>query len=1531
VWLRRIFGVFAIVCLSGALVELYLLLRPVRPQLIVDLGSYDPALVTPGATAGLTAEELTTALPNLTVSSLRSGPGLLTNSWSGASIVFVDAVMLSGADGPFIADDQSRPDATNLRDQPLAKGDDRPKSASAWLAPILDGAASRPTLLVLDLSRPRVNWRSGVLAPFATFEFLEDLRREVESRTKKSPTTRLAVLVACRPGEQAWSEDGRSRFSTSLIEALNGAADGAKDGRTDGRVTAAELGHYVCNDVQTWVSSHRDEEGQHPIWMTFGADFDVAYASGEAVRWPSAPTGRQGLADKIDEAWSRRDAVWTGPPATRAYRDHPLDWRRANYLLLQVEACWRAGQLQQASRLLADANDSLNRLALAQPVSFDPPVAASDQLASFEQALPPSVSAAELQKSVQVRSAAQRAATLSPRALGLVRSALLQADAARREAEDALFTGNNEMLQQRRDEAARLYQTCLDAAERYESASRAIDRLMAGLPHLADWAAAQGISDRLIDAFAVTPAEIGDVDLSDRGIELVASLLVDARSLRQALAELERGGVPLDEMSRQLDIVANQAADAVRKMDEFDQSLRDDAKELLKTSEKTGARRLIRRGQLEDSLANCLLDANTRRRILSELADLDDGLNSSVIGKATGDSQSRESTGMANFGWQPGHVSQNLARLAAWQGLWALLVRSLDPASDSDSERLWKDNWAVIATQARLDEAQRPSDAETARKTASSLGDLLRIGWKASSAEASRIRSYTADTDEITRELVARDRVARSLPGFDADTVIRSRRRDPASELAAWNNSQLSLYLAKQSLDDFYAGQPGGMHWFETASRFHLDAASRSSGGASAVSRELSVVRDLLSKRRSTQFWVQTDRVVFGSYDKRSSLLSVATKGDPPPGSMAVWLEPSKSNSAVQLASPERQVVKIDPSNLDEVANISIVLLRNAPSCDLVLLPARLFYRGHMGAEASAVEANPCPPGQRTVVAMPQPERGTVIVSGTDRRSILFVLDCSKSMLDALPGGTSKMFTAKSILQDAVAKLQREAGASPRRIGFVAFGHRMNRRGNGDLWPNPNWPANDLPADPLADYEVLVPLRGAAAVDPLLFPKQIQRIDAWGMTPLVNAVRFAVSQFRSEEPGTLVVITDGADSALEKGPDALRADTRAVLKELSATLATRRSQGSAVEVHIVGFALDDASKKLLKEVFDAVAIPSGGRQFAAEDGDKLKTFLADAVEPRKYSVLAAGRNDGPEFDLGSGSTDLARGEYRIVFPDAEPAPITISGGERVVFDLQDGRLVPRKYQWGSAPGQVARATGAVTDPDVPNVLVDRGYRINSGKATLLVSLDRASADMKPTEGYIERPQEVWFEATDSSGRRVADLTWQIAERYDVSTWMLNLPAPSDQKLDVTAHWKRKATAPTPALILSRTEIGKEVTVTTRAGSASLVLKSVARDGERPGIVVARFEPAGGKPPTDDVRAALEDTWAQIDPGPPGAGDFRPIEAQTQRTFFFEDGAIEFAFSAGPDFDVASARVGLIEPAARQMGAAVAGIHYGKAD
>ncbi|MBA3316132.1 MAG: VWA domain-containing protein [Planctomycetaceae bacterium] len=1536
--------------LAGALTWLYFRLNPVRSRLVVDFGAYGPDLVVPGASAGLTEPELRKALPNLDIVDLRSSNGAVTGKGKGASIFYLDSAMLSGGDGPFIADDRSRPDDSSRRRQPLISNESRPPSALEWLEPILEASKTRPTLLILDLSQPRVNWRAGVLAPFASFEFLGRLQSELDRRSKpgESPI-RLAVLTSCRPGEQNWAEGGHSLFARSVIEALQGAADGANDGRTDGRVTAEEFGRYVRENVRGWVASHRAESGQHPIWMMAGADFDLAYVTGEHVAWPALPSGGAEVLDALEEAWKRRDAVWTATKeGIPAYSESPLDWRRANYLLSQAEACYRAADFKQAQRLLKDADESLKRLQPAATPSFDPPVAASSRLASFQADLPGGVPTEDFDSAVTTRAAAHTAATESPRSLVLIEGVLTATDTTRRQSEDALFRGDATTARQRRTQASQVYQSATSAAKSYDRACRGLERLLAGLPHLAEWAAAQPASNRIIEAFAFTPIDGSDVDLPRDGPAIVATLLVETQAIRQSLEELESASVPLDELAKRLGVVATRSDEAARRMAAFEASLSTEAAWLIQQVEKTDAKRLIRRRNIEQCLANCLLTGPTRRGLLEELADLDKDLRSSTIGSGVKGSTGKGPSQSDSLGWNPDDASQDLTQLAAWQGLWALLVRSLDPTADASRDRLWKDNWAIVAGQARLESAQRPSDAETGRKTAASLGDLLRIGWKASATEAARSRSFTGDPAKVQRDLVRRDRIARCLHGFDTVLLLsRAQKPNPANDLLAWNRSRLSLFLAQQSLDDFYAGTPGTSHWFESACRFHLDAASRFASPAVSplISAEVAETETALNGRRGTRFWLQADQVVFGSYDKRSAELSVTIDGAPPAGSAAVWLASSGEGSAVRVGSEERHEVRVGEATSTPSAMVAIDLIRNTPSCDLIAFPARLFFRGHGSVEQRNVEANPCPPGRRIVVASPEPERGTLVVSGIDRRSILFVLDCSGSMKEALPDGDSKMDAAKSILETSVKDLGSQAkDGEGHRVGLVVLGHSMNRDEDGNKLPNLDWPAKERSRDPEHDYQVLTPIYNLTDGGAAPFRDALRRedLDSYGMTPLVNAIEFSLRQFQSDEPGTLVVVTDGADMFLgnKNLSDAQKASTRATLRGLSKSLAERKARGSAIEVMVVGFAVDKEQKASLAEVGDAVCKPSGGQLFSADNSAALLETLQAASKSRQYSVIPAGRNEGNSYSLDDESAPLPRGEYRIEFPDADPAMLTIAGGEHLVFDLKRDALVPRKYENGPAAGLRDRAVGSAgLEPNAPDMLVDRGYVFEAGKATLRLSLDRSAAtgpnEGSPRvtrEGLVRRPQEVWFDVTDGEGRRVQSLSWEIIGKYDLPTWTLTVPsAPSDQRLNVTARWSMRPTPQNAALVFGRPDIGKTFTVSTSEGHVRLTLKSFGRDEQRPGFVVARLEPAGGVPQTEAVRAALEDVWARIDEGPPGAGEFRPIETRTERIFFFDEGAIEFAFSVGSEVDASATRLGLVEPTAREQNATVATIRYQKAD
>jgi Mg-chelatase subunit ChlD len=1546
-WARRLGAILALFALVGGLIWLYYLLNPVRPKLIVDFGEYSADLVSPGDSAGLTIEELGKALPRLDIVELNGPDHLLSARRKGVSIVYLDSATLSAAAGPFVAEDHSLPDAFVMREQPLLAKEDQPRSALKWLDPILKRAESTPTVLILDLSQPRVNWRAGVLAPFASFDVLKLLQGEIEQRaTSGKAPLKLGVLASCRPGEQSWSEGGRSRFARSVVEGLHGAADGAKDGRTDGRVTAEEFGRYVRQSVRDWVVSHRADSGQHPVWISPGPknDFDLAYVSDGSLQWPALPAEGGDLLDKIEEAWKARDAAWkTVGDAT--YVTSPLDWRRANYLLLQAEACYRAGQFEHAGQLLKNADISLKRLKRAELSSFSPPVAASDQLASFRDALPGGIAAEDWETAIKTRATAQHAATQFPRALSLIAAELNAADESRRQAEDALFLDDGEMARKDHAAASKRYQQAIAVSESYDRACRGLERLLAGLPYLAEWAARQAPDVRLIGELAATPGDVDRANLSGGGPASVAKLLIDAQAIRKSLEEFESKSLPIDELFTGLEAVAARSDDAVARQNALEKSLSDDADQQLKKANLTGATRLIVRREIEECLACCLLPGSTRHQLIEKLEDIDKSLRETPSSPGSEQSRKQSASSGTLDDWEPDAVSQDLTRLAAWQGLWGLLARFLDPTiSDASKDELWKNNWVALAKQAVGSSEDRAFDAEIARKAIASISNSLRSSWKASADEAGSSRPLSGDSGKVEQDLVRRDRAARCVHGYDAVVLLsRPQSPDPAKNLVAWNCATLSLFLARQSLDDFYAGAPGSEPWFASTCEFHLKSAKKIAYETPGLPIAAQKVEDVLNQRRGTRFWLQTDRVVFGSYTRKSATVELTVDGAPPAGSAAVWLA-SGGDAAVRVGSGDRREVRLDSATPRTPAATDFDLLRTAESCDLVTFPVRVFFRGHGSVEQRALEADPCPPGRRTVAALPEPTKGSIVVNGTDRRSILFVLDCSDSMKEDLQG-KSKFSAARSMLERNVVDLGSDANnGEGRRVGLVAFGHRLKMPGK-IIEKNTNWtekiPDGLKPWEDIQELVSIYDLSSEAGTQP--FTNALDKLGPFGMTPLVDSIDFALKRLRQDEPATLVVITDGADVFLfnksANWTDEDRKPTRLKLNDLSAQLLQRKARGNPVEVIVVGFAVDGDEQKSLEEVAGKVCDPSGGKLLNVRDGDDLFEALKNASQSRRYTVTASGLNQGDAYKLGDATVSLERGEYEVSFPDADPVTVAVAGGERIVFDLKGNKLVARKYENGSSARLRDRAAGGTVSPqpDVPDMFVGRDYAIDGGNATLLVSLDRAAASGLPDappqvnpKGLVRRPQEVWFEVSDGEGRRRNDVWWEIAEGTDIPTWKVHTSAPSDQKLNISAHWKMEDTRQDPGLVFGQADIGKTFTVSTKAGDASLTLKSFGRDDQRPEEIVARLVPTGDTPPDPARRAALEEIWARIDVGPPGAGEFRAIEARTERDFFFDEGAIDFRFSVGPTIDASAARLGVIAPKVREAGAAVATIRYMKA-
>jgi hypothetical protein len=357
----------------------------------------------------------------------------------------------------------------------------------------------------------------------------------------------------------------------------------------------------------------------------------------------------------------------------------------------------------------------------------------------------------------------------------------------------------------------------------------------------------------------------------------------------------------------------------------------------------------------------------------------------------------------------------------------------------------------------------------------------------------------------------------------------------------------------------------------------------------------------------------------------------------------------------------------------------------------------------------------------------------------------------------------------------------------------------------------------------------------------------------------------------------------------------------------------------------------------LNEVIAAVCKPSGGiHSDNARSQADLEKFLDAATTPRPYTVQAVGGKTSDAHRLGEAAEQLPGGEYVVSYPDVRSRKIVISGGEKIELEIRGGELRARKYQNGPDAGRFDLAVNPPDGDDAPDLLVSRQFELPpDGTASVLISLDRAKSDEADgrtqieREGFIKRPAEVWFEVRDRDDEPARQLSWSI-EGFDLPTWRLSLdPVPADHFVKVTGRWRMTPTRQDPELVIGRREAGKRpLRVATSAGDAVLHLKSFARDATDPGLVVARFEPAADL--SSSIREELEQLWVRLDPGGGSEGEFRPADVTTKRTFYFEDGAIEFSFETS-DVDLDVARLGLLSPAARDEGAATATLELSQSD
>ncbi|HUF03918.1 MAG TPA: VWA domain-containing protein [Aridibacter sp.] len=258
-------------------------------------------------------------------------------------------------------------------------------------------------------------------------------------------------------------------------------------------------------------------------------------------------------------------------------------------------------------------------------------------------------------------------------------------------------------------------------------------------------------------------------------------------------------------------------------------------------------------------------------------------------------------------------------------------------------------------------------------------------------------------------------------------------------------------------------------------------------------------------------------------------------------------------------------------------------------------------------------------------------------------RRVELVFDASGSM-HAKVGEKTRIEIAKEVVRDLIGKLPEDT-----EVGLRVFGHRRK----GDC----------------SDIEMVSPF---ARLNRQKLISQVEGIEAIGITPLAASLRL-VAQDMAGFSGdtTLIVLTDGNEQC--------RGNPVAEVRNL-------QRRGVDVNLHVIGFAVDDPSVAQLKEIAEA----GGGQFHEAADADELVTALRTSLGAR-FEVRDATGNVVARGVTGATNLQLTEGYYRVVImadPEIVVNDVYIKTGQTTtVIVTKEGSEINTEVR---APGQTTR-------------------------------------------------------------------------------------------------------------------------------------------------------------------------------------------------------------------------------------------------
>jgi hypothetical protein len=418
----------------------------------------------------------------------------------------------------------------------------------------------------------------------------------------------------------------------------------------------------------------------------------------------------------------------------------------------------------------------------------------------------------------------------------------------------------------------------------------------------------------------------------------------------------------------------------------------------------------------------------------------------------------------------------------------------------------------------------------------------------------------------------------------------------PSTKLIQLDQSKFFAWQARRAMDDFWAGDPeDDRDYFDQSAERFLDWAETTYPDDASRAASTKTHREELARRREAARSFESAGIATASAMEKVEFLvspeqAVRLKTD-----LSQDLPAGLASLAGLTQSP---ALIVKPLTGDGIG--FNLLAQNSATHDGSDFDIQLAFRGHRSRLALPVIMADTERGPTVVYINEMLDEGRYSLEADIRSNLklLFVLDCSTSMLQTDQQGTTKIDALNQVLQNFADQTPPDTID----VGVRWFGAKAKRVSEAD--------------ERLArsDSDNILPIR---SFDPVSFlearPDPKENLGVY--TPMFHGVTEAVeNDFRQVETGDkqIVLISDGGDSFFGQG---LATPPWATID---------RAKADNVKIHCIAFRLSDKDPNRVKDAkrsLERIAETTGGRYSDIDDAENLLREIKNITGQLAYSAV----------------------------------------------------------------------------------------------------------------------------------------------------------------------------------------------------------------------------------------------------------------------------------------------------------------------